>query len=100
MEEGPRGYNICPSCGTEFGLHDVNSTIEDLRTAWLESGAKWHSAVVPEPEKWNQAQQLATLLFSRADIQVSEYDVGVIVPVAAGSDQAKFAYRLSELQYA
>ena len=31
MEDPPKDNNICPSCGTEFGLHDVNATLSDLR---------------------------------------------------------------------
>jgi hypothetical protein len=64
MEEGPRHYNICPSCGTEFGLHDVNSTIDNLRKAWIEGGARWYSTAVPQPQGWKPAVQLARLLFS------------------------------------
>jgi len=97
MEEGPRGFNICPSCGTEFGLHDVNSTINDLRAAWLASGPKWHSTVIPQPFKWNPIGQLAILLFGQANIPV--YGLGTITVTAEAPDQAKFSYRLSELQY-
>lgn len=64
MEEGPRDWNICPSCGTEFGLHDVNSSIENLRNVWLATGAKWYSDFVSKPQGWNPAVQLAQLLFS------------------------------------
>src|SRR6266446_4815425 len=38
MDDPPRDYNICPSCGTEFGLHDVNASISELRAAWLQTG--------------------------------------------------------------
>jgi len=62
MEEGPRDWNICPSCGTEFGLHDVNSTIDDLRTVWFASGPRWHSSVVPQPTNWNPFQQIALVM--------------------------------------
>lgn len=34
MKEAPADFNICPSCGTEFGVHDVNSSIPELRKAW------------------------------------------------------------------
>lgn len=62
MDEGPRDYNICPSCGTEFGLHDVNSTIHDLRQAWIGRGKDWHSTVVPRPDRWDPSLQLQKLL--------------------------------------
>ena len=64
MDEGPRDYNICPSCGTEFGLHDVNSTIVNLRRAWITRGKTWHSKVVPKPDQWNPSRQLQELLLS------------------------------------
>jgi hypothetical protein len=66
MEEGPRDYNICPSCGTEFGLHDVNSTIEDLRQVWLSTGPRWYSVVITPPLGWNPMMQLAGLLLGQA----------------------------------
>jgi hypothetical protein len=102
MEEGPRNYNICPSCGTEFGLHDVNTTIDNLRAAWLAGGARWHSTAVPQSGKWNPIQQLSKLLFNQAKIFLvySDYGLGITtVQVAAGaSDPTKFSYTLSELQ--
>jgi len=62
MEDPPKDYNICPSCGTEFGHHDVNASISDLRSAWLRTGPKWWSTVTPERENWNPFEQLANLL--------------------------------------
>jgi hypothetical protein len=59
MADGPRDFNICPSCGTEFGLHDVNSTIENLRTAWFATGPRWYSSVVPAPLNWNPFSQVS-----------------------------------------
>lgn len=99
MEEGPRDYNICSSCGTEFGLHDVNSTVENLRYVWLSGGAKWYSAAIPPPTKWDPIQQLASMLFSQANIPV--YSLGTITPdralvPMADLDRTKYAYRLSE----
>jgi hypothetical protein len=70
MEEGPRDYNICPSCGTEFGLHDVNSSVRDLREVWLESGPQWSSRVIPQPQNWQPLMQLAGLLMEQAKIAV------------------------------
>jgi hypothetical protein len=58
MEEGPRNFNICPSCGTEFGLHDLNSSINDLREAWVANGAHWHSHVIAAPTDWKPLEQL------------------------------------------
>jgi hypothetical protein len=61
MEEGPRDYNICPSCGTEFGIHDVNSSIENLQDLWLKSGPRWHSSVVAQSVKWDPFEQFIHL---------------------------------------
>lgn len=60
MRDEPDNYNICPSCGTEFNLHDLNSSIEDLRAAWLATGPKWWAACTAEaePEGWNPMEQL------------------------------------------
>jgi hypothetical protein len=70
MQEGPRDYNICPSCGTEFGLHDLNSTVEDLRDVWMATGPRWYSRVIPEPEDWNPLQQLLNVLLIPQTAQV------------------------------
>ena len=58
MEEPPEQYNICASCGTEFGVHDVNASIEELRVAWLRTGPNWFSSVDPEPQDWNPFLQI------------------------------------------
>lgn len=65
MEDPPRDYNICPSCGTEFGHHDVNSTVHDLRAAWLRGGAKWWSPAEPQPDGWDPYLQLNAVLTTK-----------------------------------
>jgi hypothetical protein len=62
MDDRPEDYNICPSCGTEFGVNDVNSTIEDLRELWLDGGPAWWSPTDPIPSAWNPVGQLRGLL--------------------------------------
>ena len=62
MEDPPRDYNICPCCGTEFGNHDMNASVQGLRSAWLQTGPKWWSTVSPVPENWKPFEQLAFLL--------------------------------------
>jgi len=61
MEDPPRDYNICPSCGTEYGVSNVNASIEQLRQAWLKTGPAWWSKTDPQPEDWNPSAQLANL---------------------------------------
>lgn len=103
MEEPPRDYNICPSCGTEFGLHDKNTSVEDLRAAWLKTGPRWWSSSDSQPPDWKPMMQLAGLLLGRASISVysNYYGLGVVINQApvAGSDQMNSAYTLSESPY-
>jgi transposase len=61
MEEPPTDYNICPSCGTEFGHHDINASIPELREAWIRTGPTWWSKTDPRPSNWDPFQQLARL---------------------------------------
>jgi hypothetical protein len=58
MEAPPKDYRICPSCGTEFGLHDVNATIADLRDGWLGTGPKWWSKTDQQPINWDPLAQM------------------------------------------
>ena len=58
MSEPANNYNVCSSCGTEFGVSDVNSSLADLRDAWLESGPTWWSKAEEMPENWNPLKQM------------------------------------------
>ena len=51
-------WDICPSCGVEFGYHDATRSHETLRQQWLEKGAEWYSAVTAPPWNWNPQAQL------------------------------------------
>jgi len=59
MEAPPKDFRICPSCGTEFGVHDVNASIAELREAWMRTGPKWWSSVDARPENWDPITQMA-----------------------------------------
>jgi len=37
---GCASFEICPSCGTEFGYHDANKSHEELRRRWLAAGTR------------------------------------------------------------
>ena len=65
MEEPPEQYNICASCGTEFGVHDVNASIEELRVAWLRTGPNWFSSVDPEPQDWKPFLQITGVMLAQ-----------------------------------
>ena len=66
LTEPPRGhggggsYEICPSCGFQFGVSDDDRgfTYKTWRENWLKAGAKWSSQQKP-PANWNAASQLA-----------------------------------------
>ena len=52
-------YEICPSCGFEFGVSDddLGYTHHQWREEWMRDGMPWRSRR-PQPEDWNPSQQL------------------------------------------
>jgi hypothetical protein len=58
MPHPPQDYNLCPCCGTEFGLDDTECTHAELRAAWLQRGAPWFSEAFPPEPTWNPYVQL------------------------------------------
>jgi len=58
MEFPPTDWNICPSCGTEFGYNDVGKSHIDLRRIWIEGGMRWWSPVEKQPDEWDPETQL------------------------------------------
>jgi predicted amidophosphoribosyltransferase len=61
MEAPPMDYRICPSCGTEFGVHVENASIQELQESWIRTGPSWWSVSDPKPEGWDPYTQLAQL---------------------------------------
>lgn len=57
----PEDFNICPSCGVEFGAETTVYSILDLRQNWLMHGATWSSKVVKPPRDWDPLIQLKNL---------------------------------------
>ena len=55
-------YEICPSCGFQFGVDDddKNITFEQWRTTWLASGAKWSGKGITKPKGWDGVKQCAS----------------------------------------
>jgi hypothetical protein len=101
MEDAPADYNICPSCGTEFGNHDVNASLGSLRAVWLRGGAKWWSSVDKPPPGWDPYEQLNTLV-RPAPASPSSIDLGgllqsMVAGKKNGSDDAVEAF-LGNLQ--
>lgn len=67
LEEPPRSssgggsYEICPSCGFQFGVSDDDEglTYEAWRKRWIESGMLWDKkGASPPPPNWNPVEQL------------------------------------------
>jgi len=63
MADPPTDYNICPSCGTEFGADDVDLSYVELRMEWVRRGAPWFSRVTEPPVGWNAIAQLISAGF-------------------------------------
>ena len=59
---GCASFEICPSCGTQFGYEDVSRSHEELRQAWIESGCQWWSKNAPRPAGWDPTLQLSKLI--------------------------------------
>lgn len=68
LKEAPRtlggggSYEICPSCGFQFGVSDDDGgfTYKQWREKWRAKGMKW-SSQRRVPKKWNPAAQVATV---------------------------------------
>jgi hypothetical protein len=58
LEYPPDDFNICPSCGVEFGYETAGRTFTELRQEWVVTGARWASRVDRPPSGWNPWLQL------------------------------------------
>jgi transposase-like protein len=58
---GAGSYEICPSCGFQFGVSDDNTGIsyDDWRESWVDQGMPWNSKGISPPRNWNPARQRA-----------------------------------------
>lgn len=58
---GGGSYEICPSCGFQFGVDDDDKeiTFEQWRAQWLAAGAKWSSQGIEKPAGWDGVKQCA-----------------------------------------
>lgn len=70
LEELPRGeatggsYEICPSCGFQFGVTDDDRGIayEQWRARWIAEGMQWASTGIEHPPPgWDPKRQLERL---------------------------------------
>ena len=58
--EGGGSFEICPSCGFQFGVSDDDAgfTYEQWRERWRADGLQW-SGLQPAPRGWDAEKQLA-----------------------------------------
>ena len=69
LKEPPRStsgggsYEICPSCGFQFGVSDDDAgfTYASWRARWKTRGLRWSSKGIAPPRGWNAKSQLAGL---------------------------------------
>jgi hypothetical protein len=67
-DAGGGSYEICWSCGFEFGVtdDDLGFSYDEWRTRWVGRGMPWDSAALrPPPVDWNPKRQLEDLLRAR-----------------------------------
>lgn len=63
---GGGSYEICPSCGFEFGVTDDDQgfTYAQWRAKWVDAGMPWQGYDMPKPLDWNPVAQLQRLSLS------------------------------------
>jgi hypothetical protein len=59
-ESGGGSYEICPSCGFQFGVSDDDRgiTYEEWRKQWIDHGMIWDKGRSVPPDGWNPVEQL------------------------------------------
>ncbi len=59
---GGASYEICPSCGFQFGVSDDDrgETYAEWRRRWLADGMPWRGAQSP-PKGWNPDDQIGAV---------------------------------------
>lgn len=62
-ETGGGSYEICPSCGFEFGVTDDDQgiTYMEWRERWIATGMHWYSRSYKAPSDWDPNKQVAQL---------------------------------------
>ncbi|MCC7375928.1 MAG: hypothetical protein IT581_14820 [Verrucomicrobiales bacterium] len=61
--DGGGSYEICPSCGFQFGVDDDDRriSVEQWRSQWIRTGKRWSSRGLAAPEGWDPDRQLESL---------------------------------------
>lgn len=60
MPYPPVPFNVCPCCGTEYGVDDHKRTYHELRLEWIAAGKPWFSDVRFPRKGWSASLQLIT----------------------------------------
>jgi hypothetical protein len=58
--EGGGSFEICPSCGFQFGVtdDDLGLSFDEWRTQWIEQGMPWDKGRTDPPANWDPIAQL------------------------------------------
>lgn len=61
--QGNPSYEICVSCGFQFGVTDYDKKIshEQWRQKWMANGMQWRATSIQSPNGWNPREQLQNL---------------------------------------
>jgi hypothetical protein len=63
LTEPPENFNICCSCGTEFGFDDFELSYAALRHRWIANGCQWFSTPEGPPAEWDPIKQIKNLFY-------------------------------------
>lgn len=58
LEQPPKNFSICDSCGTEFENDDFNRSHAELRHEWITQNMPWFSRSSSPPKNWSPLRQL------------------------------------------
>lgn len=59
--DGMPSFEICPSCGFQFGVDDEKGiTYDAWRDAWIKGGMKWWNDRICQPPNWDPIKQLVS----------------------------------------
>lgn len=69
LDENTSSFEICPSCGIEFGYDDMaGGNVQDReefyrqwRERWIKSGMQWWDRSRLAPSEWDPKKQLTNL---------------------------------------
>jgi hypothetical protein len=61
--DGGGSYEICPSCGYEYGVtdDDLGISVEQWREEWIRKGMPWDKKDSAPPTGWDPTTQLRKL---------------------------------------